>query len=48
MNQAEEFCREKGAHRIDLSTAVTNTVAQPLYESLGYERDNEFVIQGSF
>jgi ribosomal protein S18 acetylase RimI-like enzyme len=42
MNQAEEFCREKGAHRIDLSTAVTNTVAQPLYESLGYERDNEF------
>ena len=42
MNKAREFCSGKGAHRIDLSTAVTNIVAQPLYESLGYERDEVF------
>ena len=42
MSRAHDFCRTKGAHRVDLSTAVTNTVAQPLYESMGYERDEEF------
>lgn len=42
MEEAHEFCRRQGAGRVDLATAVTNTVAQPLYESLGYERDEEF------
>ena len=42
MATAHDFCRGKGAHRVDLSTAITNTVAQPLYESMGYERDTEF------
>jgi ribosomal protein S18 acetylase RimI-like enzyme len=42
MGVAHDFCRQNGAHRVDLSTAVTNTVAQPLYESMGYERDEEF------
>ena len=42
METAHRFSRESGASRVDLSTAVTNTVAQPLYESMGYERDNEF------
>ena len=42
MATAHDFCRSKGAHRVDLSTAITNTVAQPLYESMGYERDEEF------
>lgn len=42
MHTAHEHCRSMGAGRVDLATAVTNTVAQPLYESLGYERDDEF------
>ena len=42
MATAHDYCRSKGAGRVDLSTAVTNTVAQPLYESLGYQRDEEF------
>lgn len=42
MKAAHEFARGTGASRVDLSTAVTNTVAQPLYESMGYERDSEF------
>jgi len=31
-----------GAVRIDLETAVDNTVAQKLYESLGYQREQSF------
>ena len=42
METAHDFCRSKGASRVDLSTAVSNTTAQPLYESMGYERDTEF------
>ncbi len=42
MNRAAQFCRSTGAARIDLATAITNTTAQPLYESLGYERDRDF------
>ena len=42
MNAARDFCQPTDATRIDLATAVTNARAQPLYESLGYERDDEF------
>jgi ribosomal protein S18 acetylase RimI-like enzyme len=42
MEAAQEFCRGTGAVRVDLATAVTNTVAKPLYESMGYELDEEF------
>jgi ribosomal protein S18 acetylase RimI-like enzyme len=42
MNSARDFCQTTGATRIDLGTAITNTTGQALYESLGYERDNEF------
>ena len=42
MNQALQLAIETGASRIDLETAIDNTNAQALYESLGYERDNEF------
>ena len=42
MQTAHDFCKKQGAMRVDLATAVSNTVAQPLYESLGYERDDEF------
>ena len=43
MEAVHDFCRATGALRIDLATAVTNTVARPLYESLGYELDDEFL-----
>ena len=42
MNEARDFCRVAGASRVDLVTAVTNKTAKALYESLGYERDDEF------
>ena len=42
MNQAKVFAREKGFKRLELSTAKDNLIGQSLYESLGYEVDNEF------
>lgn len=42
MQTAHDFCRSTGAGRVDLATAITNTVAQPLYESMGYHRDSAF------
>ena len=42
MEAAQVFAREQGAAAVELDTAHTNTPAQALYESLGYERDLEF------
>ncbi|MEO5689287.1 MAG: N-acetyltransferase [Burkholderiaceae bacterium] len=42
MLAAQAFGREAGAVRLDLSTAHTNTRAQALYESLGWQRDEVF------
>ncbi len=42
MNAAAAFARETGAIRISLSTQVTNTIAQSLYRSLGYDRSEDF------
>lgn len=42
MEAAHAFAREQGAAAVELDTAHTNTAAQALYESLGYERDVEF------
>ena len=42
MNRALLLARETGACRIDLETASDNIAAQALYESLGYERDQDF------
>ena len=42
METAHKFCASEGARRVDLSTAVSNLTAQPLYESLGYQRDRDF------
>ena len=33
-----------GALRLDLSTARTNTRAQALYESLGWQRDDAYLV----
>ena len=42
MQQAHKMAAKSGASRIDLETAFDNINAQALYESLGYEKDNEF------
>ncbi len=41
---ATERGRRDGKLRMTLSTAKTNATAQSLYESLGWERDDEFYV----
>ncbi len=43
MNKAKDYARENGFKRLELSTAKDNFIGQALYESLGYEADNEFL-----
>lgn len=42
MERATQLAKETGAVYLELDTARTNTNAQALYESLGYERDELF------
>ena len=42
MNKATEFAKSEGYDRLELSTATDNFIGQSLYETLGYERDNDF------
>jgi ribosomal protein S18 acetylase RimI-like enzyme len=44
MLAAEAHAASSGASRLELSTAKTNTVAQSLYESLGWVRDEAFFV----
>jgi len=44
MHAATERGRRDGKLRMTLSTAKTNATAQSLYESLGWERDEEFYV----
>jgi ribosomal protein S18 acetylase RimI-like enzyme len=39
---AEQFAKEHGFVRMDLTTAKTNSSAQSRYESLGWKRDEMF------
>ena len=43
MLAAQAFGRAAGAVRLDLGTARTNTRAQALYESLGWQRDDVYL-----
>ena len=43
MLAAQAFGRAAGAARLDLTTARTNTRAQALYESLGWQRDDVYL-----
>ena len=43
MNKAKDYARENGFKRLELSTAKDNFIGQSLYESLGYQVDNEFL-----
>jgi GNAT superfamily N-acetyltransferase len=42
MDTAEKFARETEAVRIILATQISNMLAQELYESRGYLKDEEF------
>ncbi|MBD7967129.1 GNAT family N-acetyltransferase [Paenibacillus gallinarum] len=42
LQEAEQLARRTGAKGLTLSTSAHNSVAQKLYESEGYIRDNEF------
>lgn len=44
MQAAEAYAAAAGAARLELSTAKTNTVAQSLYESQGWNRDDAFYV----
>ena len=46
MLAAEAHAVKTGAARLELSTARPNTVAQSLYESLGWVRDSAFFVYG--
>jgi ribosomal protein S18 acetylase RimI-like enzyme len=46
LQAAAEFGRASGAVRLSLSTALTNTPAQKLYESMGWKRDDAFCEYG--
>ncbi len=42
INTAADFARETAAIRIVLFTQISNTLAQGLYESIGYTKNEEF------
>jgi ribosomal protein S18 acetylase RimI-like enzyme len=44
MQAAEAYAASTGAARLELSTAKTNVVAQSLYESQGWARDEAFYV----
>ena len=44
LEAAEHCAKILGAIRLSLSTAVTNTVAQNVYEMNGWERDSQFLV----
>lgn len=44
MEAAEAHAAGSGAARLELSTAKTNAVAQQLYESQGWQRDEAFFV----
>lgn len=42
MDKAKEFATETGSKGLILETAMDNTPAQKLYESIGYSKDDEY------
>jgi ribosomal protein S18 acetylase RimI-like enzyme len=46
MLAAQALARERGARRMELSTAHGNFAAQALYESLGWTRSEQFLTYG--
>lgn len=44
MTYIQDYFKAQGVQRLTLDTAVTNTIAQSLYESIGYQKDTEFIV----
>lgn len=44
LQTAAEYARRVGAARLVLSTEITNTTAQRVYEKLGWKRDTTFCV----
>lgn len=44
ISTATEFAKSKGAVRVSLSTATNNEIAQALYQSTGWKRDEQFYV----
>jgi GNAT superfamily N-acetyltransferase len=44
LNAAAKYARNSGAVRLTLSTELTNTAAQTLYEKTGWKRDTVFCV----
>ncbi len=44
MTAAVEYASSLGAIRVSLSTAITNEAAQTLYQSAGWQRDEQFLV----
>jgi GNAT superfamily N-acetyltransferase len=44
LSAAADYGREQGAVRLGLSTEVTNTTAQSVYERAGWKRDTAFFV----
>ena len=44
LERAHAFARETNSKELMLQTAVDNVPAQRLYESLGWQRDNDFYV----
>jgi len=43
LEEVKSLAKENNVSKITLKTAHSNIIAKRLYESLGYERDNEFL-----
>lgn len=44
LESAKDYAKTLGAVRLSLTTAVTNTVAQQVYEINSWEKDNQFLV----
>lgn len=44
MSAATEFAKSLGAIRVSLSTATSNEIAQAVYQSAGWKRDEQFYV----
>ena len=43
MSYVTDYFKKEGVKRLTLDTALSNKVAQNLYESIGYEKESEFI-----
>ncbi|MEQ1543647.1 GNAT family N-acetyltransferase [Methyloglobulus sp.] len=44
LQKAVEYAKQRGAIRLTLSTAIANEPAQALYESQGWQKDEQFFV----